>query len=140
MQGRYGQTGADRLNRFILIVALVWFILSRVGVTRSAIPAVLLVAWSYYRMFSRNIPKRYQENIAYCRIADSVKARIGIRGGNVQSDLGRRFQQWKARMQDRTTHHIYRCPSCGQRIRVPRGKGRIEIRCPKCNAAFIKRS
>ena len=75
MQGRYGQTGADRLNRFILIVALVWFILSRVGVTRSAIPAVLLVAWSYYRMFSRNIPKRYQENIAYCRIADSVTGR-----------------------------------------------------------------
>ena len=118
MQDRYGRNGTDRLNRFLLIVALVWFVLSRVGVARSSIPPVLLVAVTYYRLFSRNIAKRYQENVMYCQVADRVKAKFGIN----------------------STHRIYRCPSCGQRIRVPRGKGRIEIRCPKCNAAFIKRS
>ena len=47
MQGRYGQNGTDRLNRFLLIVALIWFVLSRFGITRSAMPAVILVAPSH---------------------------------------------------------------------------------------------
>ena len=36
--------------------------------------------------------------------------------------------------------HLYRCPSCGQKVRVPRGKGRISIHCPKCQRDFIKRT
>ena len=39
-----------------------------------------------------------------------------------------------------TLIHFYKCPGCGQRIRIPKGHGKIQIRCPKCNATFIRRS
>ena len=140
MQDRYGRNGTDRLNRFLLIVALILFVLSWITPSRSSLLPVVLIAVTYFRLFSRNIARRYQENVMYCQLADRVKAALGIRANGAQGSLNARVQQWKARMQQAKTHHIYRCPSCGQKIRVPRGKGRIEIRCPKCNAAFVKRS
>ena len=140
MQGRYGQNGTDRLNRFLLIVALIWFVLSCVGITRSAMPAVILVVVSYYRLFSRNIGKRYQENMMYCQLAERVKQKLGIRTSGARGGIGKFFQDLKWRARQAKTHHIYRCPSCGQKIRIPRGKGRIEIRCPKCNTTFIKKA
>ena len=51
-----------------------------------------------------------------------------------------RFTREKNMMEQRKTHHIYTCPGCGQKIRIPRGKGqKVEIECPKCHEKFIKR-
>ena len=76
-------------------------------------------------MFSKNIQKRYQENNKYL----SLKA-----------SFLRKFQREKEIFSQRRCYHFYRCPRCRQRIRIPRGKGRIEIRCPKCSQTFIKKS
>ena len=124
MQGRYG---SDNLNRFLLIIVFISFILSlftsRMGIFQLLGTACLICV--YFRMFSKNIQKRSTENIAYMKY--EYKAR-------------QFWETQKRDMRQRKTHHIYRCPSCKQKIRIPKGKGKIEIRCPKCNATFIKKS
>lgn len=122
MQGRYGN---DAFNRFLMIVALVLVVLSMFGVPFAYMLGLLCMVYAYFRMFSRNIYKRQAENSAYYKYEYRVK---------------QKFATWKRDMQQRKTHHIYRCPSCKQKIRIPKGRGRIEIRCPKCSHTFIKRS
>lgn len=122
MQGRYGN---DSFNRFLMIVALVLVVLSMFGVPFAYMLGLVCMVYAYFRMFSRNIYKRQAENSVYYRYEYKVKQKIAT---------------WKRDMQQRKTHHIYRCPSCRQKIRIPKGRGRIEIRCPKCSHTFIKRS
>ena len=123
MAGRYG---FDTFGRFTLIVALALMVLSTFF--QSGILTILswaLVIYTYFSMFSRNVYKRAAENQKY--LAKTYKIRCW-------------FGKQKNLMAQRKTHHIYRCPTCGQKIRIPRGKGKIEIRCPKCNTTFIKKS
>lgn len=122
MQGRYG---ADQLNRFLMILVIICFVISLFGVRIFYVLGIALLIYAYFRIFSRNVYKRREENSAYLRYEYKVR---------------QRFLTWKRDMRQRKTHHIYRCPSCRQKIRVPRGKGRIEIRCPKCSQTFIKKS
>ena len=123
MQGRYG---TDALSKFILGLALISIVLS-VFFPKGPfhVLSTLLLIYCYFRMFSKNISKRYQENMIYLKYQNKVTAR---------------FRKFKSEMQQRKTHHIYKCPTCRQKIRVPKGKGKIAIRCPKCNNEFIKKS
>lgn len=123
MQGRYG---SDKFGQFLLILAIVFMLLSMFG-GRNVWDtlAVLLLIYAYFRMFSKNIPKRYAENQKYLQM--TAKARTA-------------FSKKKRELNQLKTHHIYKCPNCGQKIRVPRGKGKIAIRCPKCSTEFVKKS
>jgi len=123
MQGRYGN---DQLNRFLSVACMILLILSMI--VKSGIMyyvAIAMLVWQMFRTFSRNIPKRYAENQKY--LAMSSKVRYA-------------WAKKKNELKQLKTHHIYRCPGCKQKIRVPRGRGRIEIRCPKCRQTFIKKS
>ena len=123
MAGRYG---VDYLGRFTIIAGLIALLLA--GWTRSSLLNLLawmLIIYSYYRMFSRNIYKRTQENQWYLNKTYKIRCF---------------FARQKNTLTQRKTHHIYKCPTCKQKIRIPRGKGKIEIRCPKCNTTFIKKS
>lgn len=122
MVGRYGN---DRLNQVIMIVAMIALVISFFGLRFFYLLALLCLIYAYFRMFSRNTYKRSMENNKYLQWEYKVKQFIAT---------------WKRDMKQRKTHHIYRCPSCKQKIRVPKGKGRIEIRCPKCSQTFIKKS
>uniref|UniRef100_UPI004057BFA9 hypothetical protein n=1 Tax=Acetatifactor sp. TaxID=1872090 RepID=UPI004057BFA9 len=122
MVGRYG---SDQFNRFIMIVALVLVVLSMFGIPFLNTLGLLCLIYAYFRMFSKNIYKRRAENAAYMKYEYKVR---------------QKFATFKRDMQQRKTHHIYRCPSCKQKIRIPRGRGKIEISCPKCRYTFIKRS
>lgn len=124
MIGRYG---VDSLNKFLLgasIVLMIMSMLTRRGNTLYTL-ALLLLAFSYVRMFSRNTQKRYQENIKFWNIKNKF---LGF------------FKKQRSYMEQRKTHHIYKCPTCRQKIRIPRGKGRICVTCPACKTEFIKNS
>lgn len=122
MQGRYGN---DQLNRFLMVLVLVCFVFSLFGLKVLYVLGIALLVYAYFRMFSKNIYKRSQENSVYLKYEYKVR---------------QWFATLKRDMNQRKTHHIYRCPSCRQKIRIPKGKGKIEIRCPKCGQTFIKKS
>lgn len=123
MIGRYG---ADKLSRFMigftfaLIVAGIFIRSYWVDIA-----ALFLMVLSYFRMFSRNIGKRFEENQKFERISFRVTEF---------------FKKWRFKFQQMRQYHIYKCPSCGQKIRIPRGKGKVSVHCPKCSTDFIKKS
>ena len=121
MIGRYG---VDAFGKFLLGAVVVLWVVNLFANSRFLYSwALLLMIYAYYRMFSRNTTKRYQENVKYMQIKNKVVAR---------------FKSEKSQLKQRKTHHIYRCPTCKQKIRIPRGKGRICITCPKCKTEFTK--
>ena len=115
MEGRYG---TDRLNMTILTTGLALCIVSmffRVPTVNLALTLLsyALMFWAIFRTLSRNTYKRYQEN--------------------------RKFLQIFGRLKDRD-HRYFDCPKCRQLVRVPRGKGKIAITCPRCREKFVKKT
>lgn len=126
MQGRYGAYGPDLLNRFLLISAVVLLVVSMfTGWDILYWISLAALGYSYFRMFSKNYSKRYAENQEFSKKTYKIRTF---------------WASQKNLMRQRKTHHIYKCPDCKQKIRIPRGKGKIAVRCPKCGKEFIKRS
>lgn len=123
MIGRYG---VDLLSKFMLGTAVVLLVFA-MGFRNNFLNtlACLLVLLCYFRMFSRNYQKRAEENQKFLELK-----------GKAATFLKRE----KEYFEQRKKHHIYKCPSCKQKIRVPKGKGKICITCPKCHTEFIKKS
>ena len=115
MSGRYG---TDKLNMYLLGLGMILCLLS-VFIPVAAVDLCLTVG-SYAlmivamcRCFSRNTYKRYQENRRFLMLLDRIKDR---------------------------EHRYFECPRCRQPVRVPRGKGKIAITCPKCREKFTKKT
>ena len=123
MQGRYG---VDSLSRFLSVVLLVFIIVGVfVKIPFSGLITFAILVVLYWRMFSRDISKRYQENQKFLEIRDKLLGRFSSFGSNM------------SQLKD---YHIYKCPRCNQKIRIPRGKGHIMVRCPRCGFEFHKKS
>lgn len=121
----YGRYGMDALGNFMMWGSILGMLLS--GFLHLPILntiAVLTIGFAYFRIFSRDIPKRFGENQKF------LSFRNRLFHGFAASDRERKDKE----------HAYFRCPSCKQKVRVPRGKGMIEIRCPKCSATFRKRT
>ena len=123
MAGRYDN---DQLNQFIFIVAIISMVLEII--TRQSLfytLTLVLLILAYVRVFSRNINKRYEENMKFLQKKDAIL---------------NKFRRQKYYAAQRRNFHIYTCPQCKQKIRIPKGKGKISITCPKCRTSFIKKS
>ena len=123
MSGRYGN---DQLNRFLLIASIVLvFATLFSGIEIFWYIGIVLLTITYMRMFSRKIQKRYAENQKYLQIIGPISGWFKLRIKHLKQ---------------RKTHRFFKCPSCQQKVRVPKGKGMICITCPKCRTQFQKRS
>ena len=121
----YGRNGFDQLNRFLFWVVLILdvaslFLARRESVIWSLVSWIVTAFWLLllFRTFSRNLPKRREENQKFVSWWWKVKNKTA--GA-------------KARHADRD-HTYFTCKSCGAICRVPVGKGNIVITCPKCRA------
>jgi len=115
MAGRYG---TDRLNMAILCAGLVASLLSVISPIAQLNMILFLLSyglmiWAIFRTLSRNTYKRYQENRKFLQVFDRLKDR---------------------------QHRYFDCPKCHQMVRVPRGKGKIAITCPRCKEKFVKKT
>lgn len=123
MVGRYGP---DELSfAFLFLFAVIWILSLFFPSQIWFYVELVLLVLCYFRMFSKNIFKRSQENARFLRYYDPVRFRV---------------QHMKKRFQDRKTHKYFKCPNCSQELRVPKGKGEITITCPKCKTKFDKRT
>jgi len=85
----------------------------------------VILAIVVFRLLSKNLNKRRKENIAFMKVWNSVK---------------RPFQKLKARYNENKFYKVFRCPKCHQKLRVPRYKGTVKVRCSKCGDAFIRKT
>ncbi len=131
MQGRYGQ---DTLSRFLLVLSLIFLVLNFfIRTPVFGILAGLILIWVYYRMLSRDYDRRSAENRKFLELKERAASFFrGIRNGTTASPSGNTGSD--------PAFRIYRCPKCGQKIRIPRGHGKVEITCPKCRTRFRKRT
>ena len=121
----YGRYGTDQLNLFLVTAYLllyIVFIFLRMELLYWVSAALL--ALTLFRMLSRNMERRRAENARFMRIVSPILSWLRMR-----------------RTIRRDKEHVYfKCPSCGQQLRVPRGKGKITVTCRGCGASFQEKS
>src|SRR5690606_32970374 len=123
MTGRYG---VDQLSNALLITSIILLVLSsifKIRILNTLSMATLVL--SYFRIFSRNINQRYQENMKFLNWWNPIKWK---------------WYSLKNRIKQSKTHKFFKCPSCNKQLRVPKGKGKIKISCPNCHTKFEARS
>lgn len=130
MRGRYG---VDQLSNGLVFL---FFILILIGIlTRNTIftwIALIPMILSYYRMFSKNFSKRYNENRIYTNLMSPVYDLLD----KIKGFFNRKIKRFKTRKE----YKYFKCPNCKQELRVPRGRGEITVTCPKCKQSFDRKS
>jgi predicted RNA-binding Zn-ribbon protein involved in translation (DUF1610 family) len=123
MAGRYGP---DHLNTALIIFALLLSFISRFAILSLLVYlSYLLIILTVFRFLSRNIQKRRAENDKFLRLYWPIKQKI---------------KAFFSSLKSRKTHKFFKCPSCSNLLRVPRGKGKLQITCPKCGERFIRKT
>ena len=123
MQGRNGMDELARMQSWLVLILLLVGMFTRIGLF--SFVALILMIYMYFRVFSRNTSKRYEENQKY----------LNFRYNRTVS-----WNRLKKRMGQARDCRFFKCPMWKQEVRVPRGHGKIEITCPKCREKFIRRT
>lgn len=123
-----GRNGNDQLNVALLAIVAVLLLVGAVAKESARVlyPLMLVLLFViYFRMFSRDLPRRSQENGRFMRWWMKVSGSLRVR---------------KERWVQRRDYKFFVCPSCKTVLRVPRGKGKIKLVCRKCGSSFIGKS
>ena len=124
-----GRNGNDQLNVFLLVIDIILVFAGTIagGKAGAIIYSIvlLLLICIYFRMFSRNLYRRREENGKFMRVKYKVSAWLRVR-----------HERWV----QRKDYKFFPCPSCRTTLRVPRGHGKIKIVCRKCGCSFTGKS
>lgn len=115
-----GRNGPDQLSLALSILA---FALSLFRVDIIFYISLAIFALAILRMFSRNLEQRRKENLLFLKLVNKPKMW---------------YYNVKTSVQQRKFYKIFRCPKCSQKLRVPKGKGKVSIKCSKCGNRIIK--
>ena len=121
-----GRNGADQLFLAQIIAAIVLKLLSNMtdmGIL--SLFSTALLVWALFRGLSRNVVKRRDENQRFLTAGERFR-------GDVRA--------WRERFRHRKEYKFFHCPGCSNWLRVPRGKGKIQITCPRCGHRFSGRT
>ena len=123
----YGRYGTDELNMVFTGIALFFLLLSYIPTVGFVfgILAIVLLFWTNFRAFSKNIPQRRRELERYLHLKRKPQNAIKLK---------------KNKKRDKKTHCYFKCPSCKAVLRVPKGKGEIIVTCPACGKRIPKRT
>lgn len=123
MRGRYGIDQLSRMTQWLMLIFLVLSLITKKSVFNILI--VLCIFVIYYRMFSKNINKRRMENLKYMKMTEPIRKKL---------------QFTKMQWTNRKTHRYVKCSQCGKILRLPKGKGKIRVKCGNCNYSFTMKS
>lgn len=124
-QFMYGRCGADQLSLCTMWAAIIlWLVYLFTGWIALYVVSLVLLVVTTLRMFSRRLDKRRAENAKFMALIRPLR---------------RRCSALRTRMKDKD-HRYFRCPNCKQQMRVPKGKGRIQITCRNCGITFEEKS
>lgn len=119
MRGRNGVDEIVTLTLWIALVVIVINIFARNMVI--SLIAVALMVYAWFRMSSKDIARRADENQHFLTVVGPLGAWL--------RDPGKAWKEMR-------TYKHFQCPNCGQKVRVPRGKGKVRVTCPKCHTKF----
>ncbi len=123
MVGRYGP---DQLSMALVVVSIIASLIVKiVGLPYGTAIAYILLILALVRMLSRNIVARRRENDRFLRYWAPFKSKV---------------KKFFAKLRGLKTHKYFNCPGCKNTLRVPRGRGKLQITCPRCGERFIKKS
>ena len=123
MVGRYGP---DHLSFAMIILS---FILSLLYAILAYMPLIFLSYFIFglalFRLLSRNIYRRRAENDKFIKYWWPIRTRI---------------KRVTDRIKQARTFKIFKCKKCKNKLRIPRGKGKLQVTCPKCREKMFKKS
>ena len=141
-----GRNGADELSVTLVVISVIVFLAAPIFDEKYIQGIFLLLGGILFvlgilRSLSTNIGKRRHENQVYLDLFRSeTKEEKERRKREEEEKREREKLRKERRKEEEKTHAFFRCPQCGKELRVPKGKGKIKIRCPNCSHEFIRKS
>ncbi len=138
-----GRNGVDDMGQFmsgtaivLLVVSLLFSLLFNGGWFSTVLYyiAFILLIWTYIRMFSKKLDKRYQQNQRF------LERRRRFQSNRYVRSVRTSYARTRDHMKQRRTYKFFKCPNCKQKMRTRKGQGEKVIVCPKCHTQFTKKT
>ena len=121
-----GRRGADTFSNFLVVAGIVLLFASLIpGLDLLSWVALIVLAYSLFRSYSKNIAARDRENATFERIVEKPRKQLSL---------------MRKKWTNRKTTRYFKCKGCGQVLSVPRGKGTLRVVCPKCKTETKQKS